>query len=63
MTGMTAKTWVDGRRISHVKVYLPFLASYKIGNGPTRWTLRPSTAERRAYEALDAVFEGASADE
>jgi hypothetical protein len=58
ITGMTATTWLDGRQISHVRVFLPFLASYKIGEGRTRWTCRPSKAFQRAYEALDAAFDG-----
>ena len=63
ISGETTTVWLEGRQISHVHVHLPFLASYKIEDGPTRWTLQPSKAERKAQEALTAALEQAGANE
>lgn len=54
ISGEKTTAWVGDRQVSHVHVHLPFLASYKIGDDRTRWTLRPSKAIRMAEQALAA---------
>lgn len=56
MSGTITTASIGGRRVFRIHQVAPFLASYQIGTGPTRWTLRPRKAQRLANAALGAAI-------
>ena len=63
MSGTITTVSLGNRQVFRIHHVAPFLASYQIGAGRTRWTLRPSKAQRLAKAALAAAIREAPSPE
>lgn len=52
MSGTIMRVSIGGRQVFRIHQVAPFLAVYRIGDGPNRWTLRPGKARQLAKKAI-----------
>lgn len=62
MSGTIMTVSLGDRQVFRIHQVAPFLAVYRIGDGPNRWTLRPGKARQLAKEAIAAEIRKAEGE-